>query len=83
MKGLISHFSFLFVIGVIFVSHALDKKGDFYIYYNWVSINIMQYGRLGNDLLIICHLYLWKCRPWSPRAGKSYYAATNVFFILC
>jgi len=39
----------------------------------------MQYGRPGNDLLIICHLYLWKCRPWSPRAGKSYYAATNVF----
>lgn len=32
VKGLISHFSFLFVITVIFVSYALDKKGDFYIY---------------------------------------------------
>lgn len=28
----IFHFSFLFVITVIFVSCALDKKGDFYIY---------------------------------------------------
>lgn len=32
VKGLIFHFSFLFVITVIFVSCALDKKGDFYIY---------------------------------------------------
>lgn len=31
-EGVISHFSFLFVITAIFVSYALDKKGDFYIY---------------------------------------------------
>lgn len=30
-KGLIHHFSFLFVIPVIFVSYALAKKGDSYL----------------------------------------------------
>lgn len=37
-----------------------------HIYWNWVSINIMHYGEPKSDLLIICHLYLWKFRLRAP-----------------
>lgn len=63
----------------LFVSYALAKR-ESHIYWNWVSINIMHYGEPKSDLLIICHLYLWKCRPQSCRAGKSYSTAWTCWF---